>query len=802
VSNGAAGLIPSADNAQDLGHPSFRWRNLTLAGNATATGFIGNGSALTGLNLTNTSNYYIGNITGTANQIIVIGADAVNATKTLSLPQNINITSSPTFANLTDTALTAGWIPFAGTGGLLSGVSNLTFNSTTNKMGLFETNCVNPTELLELGEGHLRFNHIANPTAPTLTLVETGTGVCTNGTHRAFLVWVTAEGFSQVGVYSNTVTVDDTHKQITVTIPSFPTGVTAVNIYMSRAALSGMYYVTQRATSADYTFNTADAGLTVSWSSPQSSSVPFGSTAGLIYSGTLEGLQISGPMSTIGLATGGAVQFNCGRPVSQNWGTVAPVARFYDIGYGSQYGVFEVSSYTGGTAMQVNVNTGQLGVIYNSISGGTFYWTNTYPNANMDYIVWGSGYIRFRNDHYTIMTYPVTFQVQGSTGKFGTMFATLAAPTGVPGSGGSMVNGTYYYVITAIDPVGGYSVKGTQSAAQTVTTGPTGSVALTWTAVNGAASYKIYRTTTTGSYVTPSYIAQVTAPTVTYTDVAAAPSAGAPVTAQSNTGYINYFNNSGTSWINSGNLGIMNLVSATAYLHLGAGTATASTAPLKFTSGTLLGTAEAGAVEFLTDKFYGTITTGAARKTFAFLESPIFTTPDIGAATTASQITSTLATGTSPFAVSSTTTNTNFSADMVDGIHGYGYTLQGGSNALNPVDATTYYCGGIYAGAASVYDGVQRIRVPKAGTIKYIYVDFLNAATGTAETSTISLRLNSSADTSISAVVKNDATVNSVSNTGLSIAVVAGDYIELKWVTPTWATNPTSVFITFVVYIE
>lgn len=52
----------------------------------------------------------------------------------------------------------------------------------------------------------------------------------------------------------------------------------------------------------------------------------------------------------------------------------------------------------------------------------------------------------------------------------------------------------------------------------------------------------------------------------------------------------------------------------TAVLHLKAGTATASTAPLKFTSGVLNTTAEAGAVEFLTDKFYATQTTGATRK--------------------------------------------------------------------------------------------------------------------------------------------------------------------------------------------
>ena len=79
----------------------------------------------------------------------------------------------------------------------------------------------------------------------------------------------------------------------------------------------------------------------------------------------------------------------------------------------------------------------------------------------------------------------------------------------------------------------------------------------------------------------------------------------------------------------TGNVGI-GTAAPTAVLHLKAGTATASTAPLKFTSGTLNTTAEAGAVEFLTDAFYGTITTGAARKTFAFLESPVFTTPALG----------------------------------------------------------------------------------------------------------------------------------------------------------------------------
>lgn len=56
------------------------------------------------------------------------------------------------------------------------------------------------------------------------------------------------------------------------------------------------------------------------------------------------------------------------------------------------------------------------------------------------------------------------------------------------------------------------------------------------------------------------------------------------------------------------------IVVPTAVMHLAAGTTAASSSPLKFTSGSLMTSPEAGAVEFLTDKWYATITTGAARK--------------------------------------------------------------------------------------------------------------------------------------------------------------------------------------------
>ena len=60
-----------------------------------------------------------------------------------------------------------------------------------------------------------------------------------------------------------------------------------------------------------------------------------------------------------------------------------------------------------------------------------------------------------------------------------------------------------------------------------------------------------------------------------------------------------------------------------------AGTSAAGTAPLKFTSGTLMTTPEAGAIEFESDTYYGTVTTGAIRKKFALYDDTAGATGDI-----------------------------------------------------------------------------------------------------------------------------------------------------------------------------
>jgi hypothetical protein len=129
--------------------------------------------------------------------------------------------------------------------------------------------------------------------------------------------------------------------------------------------------------------------------------------------------------------------------------------------------------------------------------------------------------------------------------------------------------------------------------------------------------------------------------------------------------------------------------------------------------------------------------------------------------------------------------------------------LQFAAAQANPADATTYYFGSTPSVAMGSTAASQRVYIPKAGTITACYLFFNNNGTlGSSETSTVSIRLNNTTDTTCNASVTNAAVGTAFSGTGLSISVAAGDYLEMKWVAPTWVTNPTNVRPTAVLYIQ
>ncbi len=186
----------------------------------------------------------------------------------------------------------------------------------------------------------------------------------------------------------------------------------------------------------------------------------------------------------------------------------------------------------------------------------------------------------------------------------------------------------------------------------------------------------------------------------------------------------------------------------------------------------------------------GTITFPTTTGTLALLDSPALT-----------------GTPTTPTAVTTTNTTQIASTAFVQQeivANRIGYAIPSTATLPAPADATTYYFGAAGFVPNTTAGTYFRVYIPKAGTIKSIYITFVNGGTvGSSETSTVNFRLNNTTDTVISSSVKLDATTQVFSNTSLSIAVAAGDYYEYKWTTPTWVTNPSSSVVSYaVVYIE
>jgi len=120
---------------------------------------------------------------------------------------------------------------------------------------------------------------------------------------------------------------------------------------------------------------------------------------------------------------------------------------------------------------------------------------------------------------------------------------------------------------------------------------------------------------------------------------------------------------------------------------------------------------------------------------------------------------------------------------------------------FNPTDATTYYFGA-FSGLAPTTTASQRRLFVTGITITTAEVYFYNTVLGTAEASSVYIRVNHTTDYLVTNLVDNSATSTGGGTAGNVVTINPGSSFELKWVTPTWVTNPTGVIIYWVLRME
>lgn len=138
--------------------------------------------------------------------------------------------------------------------------------------------------------------------------------------------------------------------------------------------------------------------------------------------------------------------------------------------------------------------------------------------------------------------------------------------------------------------------------------------------------------------------------------------------------------------------------------------------------------------------------------------------------------------------------------DLQTAITARGYTLSVQALTSSPADGATIYFGQLPKAPVTAA-ATSKVFIRKSGTIKAANIYCFSGTAGTNEVWVAHIRLNNTTDTQIASVSL--ATGERVwSNTGLSIAVVAGDYIEIKFVNPTWSVNPLTCILGGYIYIE
>lgn len=131
---------------------------------------------------------------------------------------------------------------------------------------------------------------------------------------------------------------------------------------------------------------------------------------------------------------------------------------------------------------------------------------------------------------------------------------------------------------------------------------------------------------------------------------------------------------------------------------------------------------------------------------------------------------------------------------------GLGYSINVQALTSSPGDGATVYFG-MLPKVPVTAAATSKIHIRVAGTITAANIYCYSGTAGTGEAWPLYIRKNNTTDTLIQTL---SVTTNErvFTNSALSIAVVAGDYIEIKGIQPTWVTNPLTTIYGGYVYIQ
>jgi hypothetical protein len=129
-----------------------------------------------------------------------------------------------------------------------------------------------------------------------------------------------------------------------------------------------------------------------------------------------------------------------------------------------------------------------------------------------------------------------------------------------------------------------------------------------------------------------------------------------------------------------------------------------------------------------------------------------------------------------------------------------GYTLTVQALTSSPTDGQTVYFGNMPK-APVTSAAISKVYIPKAGYIKRADLYCYSGTAGTGETWSTYIRVNNANDYLIQTLTV-AGSERRFNNGALNISVSAGDYIEIKGVQPTWATNPATTIYGGYIYVE